>query len=114
MLLFSFILFFYSVNTTILGQDISIAIEIEIDENSAINNGIIILSVEKGIEPFTFFLYEGQPWNNGVLIEKSDESYDNQYIFENLKPGEYYVGVVDSENKSHFKISVIPDNKTTP
>lgn len=69
----------------------------------------IELTVSGGSSPYTFLLYDKEPWDGGNLIEKTAEINETTHVFTVKSAGRYYVAVRD---KSLQTVSFAANIKT--
>jgi hypothetical protein len=66
---------------------------------------IIELSVSGGASPYTYMLFDKEPWKGGKILEKTSAIMEVSHSFTILSAGRYLVGVTD--NKDQTKIFII-------
>ena len=69
------------------------------------SNCIIEISVIGGAAPFTYMLYDNEPWEGGKLLEKTQETNEMTHSFTIRNAGRYLLAVRDK--KELTKIIII-------
>jgi hypothetical protein len=59
---------------------------------------IVELSIIGGSSPFTYILYDNEPWEGGNLLEKTSPTNELTHSFTILNAGRYLVAVRDNNN----------------
>lgn len=72
---------------------------IPVSKRSA-QDGNITIKVICNNSPYTFSLFNKEPWNGGKEILSSSNIYENTYTFLNISRGNYFVCVIDSEDNT--------------
>ena len=80
------------------------AIDVEVTHASKADatDGKLEITVHSGNAPYECQLFEGIPWDGGILIDKDDNIY-SECTFKNLRTGKYVIFVRDSENQACYK-----------
>lgn len=93
------ILFFLSL-TSLKGLnaqviELNLQIEVTVQLNELDNTLNILVKADSDNSPFTFLVYDVAPWKGGVVIESSEPTNQNQYMFTGLKQANYMVCAMD-------------------
>lgn len=56
------------------------------------------VSVSGGVAPYSFMLYDNEPWEGGNLLEKSSVTNEMTHSFTIVSAGRYLVAVRDKNN----------------
>ena len=68
------------------------------------------LKVSGGNAPYTYMLFDHEPWDGGKMLEKSSATTERSHSFTILLAGRYLVGVTDNNDQTkiliiHIKLS---------
>jgi hypothetical protein len=58
----------------------------------------IELSISGGVGPYTYMLYDNEPWEAGKLIEKTSETNERSHSFTILSAGRFIIAVRDKND----------------
>jgi len=82
-------------------QDLSI--KIKADSILAPGGSCVVeLIVSGGVAPYTYKLYDKEPWEGGVLLQKSSSTFDLTYSFSIQNAGSYLIAVSDNKELTKF------------
>lgn len=88
---------------SVAGQVFSIKVNSSPANPAEGTNGKIEVIIEQGEPEFIFFLYDNEPWKGANLVQESNPTSDDIYVFENIPAGRYFAGALDNSGKSTFK-----------
>jgi CRISPR/Cas system CSM-associated protein Csm4 (group 5 of RAMP superfamily) len=91
------------------GQDRieNIKVEIKPVSSRSAEDGNITIQVISNNSPYTFSLFDKEPWNGGTEILSSSNIYDNSYTFLNISRGKYFVCVIDNEDNTRCQKATV-------
>jgi hypothetical protein len=88
--------------TNLFGQKSDFKIEILPKNETSTNSkdGELKIIVQGNAQSYSYSLFDKEPWNQGSIIKYTEFIDQTEYTFLNLAPGNYFVCVTDSEDKS--------------
>jgi hypothetical protein len=92
------LLLFNAIDAFSQQQDFTLEIEVENASDFNSNDGSILVKTNISTTDNLFVLYDKMPYVLADYIDKSERIVAQEYLFVNLKPGNYFVCVWDSEN----------------
>lgn len=107
-ILFAILVMIFSGAYTLQAQD---HLEIKAESASKALNAnpedALVITVQGDFPGYTVMLFKKEPWKGAKAIETIKNSYETIYRFQDLKPGDYHVCVLDAkENMDCQKVSV--------
>jgi hypothetical protein len=76
-------------------------LDIKIKCDSTLSNNqkvyTVTISMIKGNAPFTLYLYDKEPLDNGKVIQKIEGINETSYCFHNLSSLKYYLCILDKQ-----------------
>jgi len=89
--LMAFVLFSFIITASLFSQAIQYEIRIKYTRTAA----DIVVHVEEGKSPLTYYLMTNNPMKGEVLL-KSEPTRNKNYVFKDVKPGKYFIKIEDS------------------
>jgi hypothetical protein len=86
----------------LFSQEISYDLKVSYNENHIPLSADITINVSRGTPSFTFILMANDPMNGEILRESAPVD-KKTYTFEAVKPGKYFVKIVDSKGMAAGK-----------
>jgi hypothetical protein len=68
---------------------------------------IVELTISGGSSPYTYMLYDNEPWDGGKLLEKTNATNELTHSFTILNAGRYLVAVRDNNNLTKIMTVII-------
>jgi hypothetical protein len=109
--LFVVLLFSYLVAAPMFSQEIRYEIKTKYNNTATAVTANITVTVKEGEPGFTYYLMTNDPMNGKVLMQ-SETNTGKSYVFRDVKPGKYFVKIVNSKGLPAGKTVVINETET--
>lgn len=107
--LFVVLLFSYLVVAPMFSQEIRYEIKTKYNHATTAVTANITVTVKEGEPGFTYYLMTNDPMNGEVLMQ-SEANIGNSYVFRDVKPGKYFVKIVNNKGLPAGKTVEILEN----
>jgi hypothetical protein len=108
--LFVVLLFSYLVVAPMFSQAIRYEIKTKYNNTATAITANITVTVKEGEPGFTYYLMTNDPMNGEVLMQ-SEANTGKSYVFRDVKPGKYFVKIMDNKGLPAGKTVEIKENE---
>jgi hypothetical protein len=108
--LYVLLLFCYLVAAPLFSQAITYEIKTKLNKSTPEITGTITVTVKDGEPGFTYYLMTNDPMNGKVLMQ-SEANAGKSYVFKDVKPGKYFVKIVNNMGLPAGKTVEIKENE---
>jgi hypothetical protein len=109
--LYVLLLLSYLVAAPLFSQAIRYEIKTKYNHSEAAVTANITVTVKEGEPGFTYFLMSNDPIKGDVLMQ-SEANAGKTYVFRDVKPGKYFVKIVNKKGMPAGKTVEINENQT--
>lgn len=96
----------------ITAQEVEFSVQVHEALNNQTPDGIITITIQKGMPAYTVYLFDKAPWKGGKQLKKYEQVTTLTIEFGNLLPGDYYIIVEDEDKNPQAKtvhVGITPD-----
>ncbi|MBN1414115.1 MAG: hypothetical protein JW973_03350 [Bacteroidales bacterium] len=93
-----------------MSQKISYEIEVNYNINQGITTADISVRLTEGTPDFTYYLMTNDPLN-GTIITQSEPTKKKNYVFKGVKPGKYFLKIMDNSGIQAGKTVNVVENQ---
>jgi hypothetical protein len=109
--LYVLVLLCYIAAAPLFSQAIRYEIKTKYNHTSAAVTADITVTVKEGDPGFTYYLMTNDPMKGDVLMQ-SEANAGKTYVFRDVKPGKYFVKIVNTQGLPAGKTVEIKENQT--
>ena len=78
-------------------QDIDFSVKTDSQKENGKRVYSLIISVKNpDTSPYSFYLYDKEPWKSGTVLKKEEKASKYSVVFTGVEPGKYCIIVLDS------------------
>ncbi len=108
--LYVLLLFCYLIAAPLFSQAITYEINTKYNQSPTAVTANITVTVKEGEPGFTYYLMTNDPMNGKVLMQ-SEANSGKTYVFRDVKPGKYFVKIVNTMGLPAGKTVEIKENE---
>jgi hypothetical protein len=108
--IYALLILFYLVAAPLFSQEIKYEIKTRYNPAAPAVTANITVTVKEGEPGFTYYLMTNDPMN-GKVIMQSEANTGKTYVFRDVKPGKYFVKIVNNMGLPAGKTVEIKENE---